>query len=629
MAIGASFAIFILGLVYGVGILNFKRDSGASLGSIYADLQSSATSLKNLRLEAAKTSLLQADAKLSGVTNGANRYGLFQLSDILDSILPAFGAVPAAFKNLGSFTNSLLEAAGALEELKTSGFSYFVSGDGDKFLSLLRTLQKDSDEITQSSTNLINEANILKNLPLGKDFRNVSLEENLPMLTELYAAKDLLGSLITLLQKPNGFHFALFFQNPSEMRPSGGFIGSYADLFIENGAIKNIDVRDIYDPDGQLDIKIVPPKVLQGLTISWGARDANWFFDFPKTAEKVLGFLQVSKMYSEKNVTFEGAVALNADFIQDILSITGPITLPEYNLTLSKDNFLSEVQKEVETGANKALHQPKKILKDFMPLFLASLKSLNDDQKEKLIQLVTGHVQKKDIQMYFRDKDLETIVERYGLGGKVFTTPDNFTGDYLAVVNANVAGGKSDVFVNQTISLQSQVDSDGAVHNELTVKRKHTGDTSEYSWYQAPNRDYMKIYAAAGATLVSIAGDTKKTVYPRINYKRAGYATDTDAILSESGTEFGKTVFDAWLTTSAGEEKSIVFTYDNPEKIPLRSGSVYTFVFDRQAGVRGGVDFTFEAPAGFKWQQSDKPSYEYKSDNPDARITIVLTLQEI
>ncbi|MDP2676563.1 MAG: DUF4012 domain-containing protein, partial [bacterium] len=390
VAIAISFAVFILGVVYGVGILNFKRDSVASLRSIYGDFQSSVQSFKNWRPEAAKTSLLQADAKLSGLTNGANRYGLFQLSDILDSIIPAFGAVPSVFKNLGSFTNSLLEAAGALHELKTSGLSYFISGDGDKFLALLRTLQKNSDEITHSSTDLINEANTLKNLPLGKEFLNVSLAENLPMLTELYSAKDLLRSLITLLEKPDGFHFALFFQNPSEMRPSGGFIGSYADLFVENGAIKNIDVRDIYDPDGQLDLKVVPPKPLQGTTVSWGARDANWFFDFPKTAAKVLGFLQVSKIYSEKNVTFEGAVALNTDLIEGILGITGPIALPDYNLALAKDNFLTEVQKEVETGTNKELHQPKKILKDFMPLFLASLKNLNDDGKEKLLELVAG-----------------------------------------------------------------------------------------------------------------------------------------------------------------------------------------------------------------------------------------------
>ncbi|HEY4523674.1 MAG TPA: DUF4012 domain-containing protein [Candidatus Paceibacterota bacterium] len=628
-ALAISFAILVFGIIYGVSILNFKREGNAALKSIYADLQNSVQSFKNLHPDTAKTHLLDANATLLGVTNSADRYGLFRLSNILDSILPAFGAVPKIFQNLSGFMSSLLEAANAFQELKISGINYFISGDGDRLLTLLKTLEKNSDQIATNSSDLINEIGILKSLPLGQEIQGINSEENLALFSELYFAKDFLRNIILLLQKPNGFHFALFFQNPSEMRPSGGFVGSYADLFIQNGAIKNIDVRDIYDPDGQLDLKIVPPKPLQGMTVSWGARDANWFFDFPISAEKILGFLQISKMYSEKNETFDGALALNTDVIVDILDITGPIALSAYNLELSKDNFLAEVQKEVETGTNKSFNQPKKILKDFTPLLLERLKNMSEDENEKLMELISRHLEKKGVQIYFRDKTLEAFVKKYGAGGEVFGIPDYFVGDYLAVVNANVAGGKSDVFVRQTISLQSRIDTEGLVRNELTVSRKHTGDSSEYSWYKAPNQDYMKIYTPRGAKLISLTGDTQKTVYPRINYKHAGYAIDTDVAAAMNGEEFGKTFFDGWLTTKAGEEKQIVFSYDNLERISLRNGTVYTFVFDRQSGVRGGVDFVFESPAGFKWQESNKPTYEYKNDDPEKRITISLTLREI
>lgn len=627
--LAVSLAVIVFGIIYGAGILNFKREGGAALRSIYLDLQNSIQSFKSLRPDTAKTHLLDANATLRNVTDSADRYGLFRLSSILDSILPAFGAMPKIFQNLSGFMNSSLEAANALQELKTSGLNYFVSGDGDKFLALLETLEKNSNQIAADSADLMNEIKIIKSLPLGQDIQEIDSEENLTLFSELYATKDFLRNIILMLKKPAGFHFALLFQNPSEMRPSGGFVGSYADLFIQNGAIKNIDVRDIYDPDGQLDLKIVPPKPLQGTTIKWGARDANWFFDFPTSAEKVLGFLQVSKMYSEKNQIFDGALALNTDVIVDILGITGPIALPAYDLELSKDNFLAEVQKEVETGTNKILKQPKKILQDFTPLLLGRLKNISEDENEKLMELVARHLDKKSVQIYFRDKTLEALVKKYGVAGEIFNAPDYFAGDYLAVVNANVAGGKSDVFVRQTISLKSQIDTDGLVHNELAVKRKHTGEGSKYSWYKAPNQDYMKVYVPKGAKLVSLTGNTSKTVYPRINYSHAGYATDTDVSAGANGEEFGRTFFDGWLTTKAGEEKQIVFSYDNPEKVPLKNGSVYNFIFDRQSGVRGGVNFIFEAPAGFKWQESDKPTYEYNNDDPGKRIIIALTLQDI
>lgn len=625
-----TFLVALLGaIIYGAGVWNFKRDGSTAFKSIYYDLQNSVRSFKDLKPEAAKASLLDVHKTLLGVSRSADRYGLFQVSKFLDSFFPALGALPAVFQNLQGFTGTLLSIADTFQKLKTSGLDYFVAGEGDKLLTLLRTLEGDSDKVAANSSNLMSEIKTLKSLPLSRDLQAVDVESNLPILTELYAAKDFLRGMISLLEAPGGFHFALFFQNPSEMRPTGGFIGSYADLFIQGGAIKNIDVRDIYDPDGQLDLRVVPPKPLQGTTISWGARDANWFFDFPTSAKKVLGFLQISKIYSEKTQTFVGALALNADILEDILGITGPISLPAYNLELSKDNFLAEVQKEVETGTNKSLNQPKKILKDFMPLLLDRLKSLSDDQKQQLMQILIDRAHKKDIQIYFRDNTLEAFIKRYGLAGDMFKAPDRFTGDYLSVVNANVAGGKSDIFIDQTTSLQSQIDSDGFVHNELSITRKHSGNTSNYSWYRASNQDYIKVYTLLGAKLVSLMGETEKTVYPRINYKHAGYATDTDVVAEESSESPSKAFFDGWLTTLAGTEKKIVFSYDNSEKVSLRDGATYTFIFDRQSGVRGGVNFNFEAPAGFKWRESDKPTYEYKNDDPAGRTTITLTLQEI
>ncbi len=80
------------------------------------------------------------------------------------------------------------------------------------------------------------------------------------------------------------------------MRPAGGFWGSYANVILEGGSVKTIDVDDIYRPDRFLDLKVVPPKQLQGTTPNWGARDANWFFNFPDSAEKLMEFLQASSV---------------------------------------------------------------------------------------------------------------------------------------------------------------------------------------------------------------------------------------------------------------------------------------------------------------------------------------------
>src|SRR6185436_5726721 len=212
-----------------------------------------------------------------------------------------------------------------------------------------------------------------------------------------------LGALTAFLDSPQPQHLLVLFQNPTEQRPAGGFIGSYAIVTINKANIGDISVRDIYDPDGQLDLKVIPPETLQLITTKWGARDANWFFDFPTSAQKVIYFLNNSKIYSEQNMTFSGAIAINTKVLQDIIGLIGPIDLPEYKTVIDKDNFLSFIQKEVESGADKKVNQPKKIIQVLTPKLLEKVATLGSEDKQAMVKLFEYHLSHKNIMAYFND----------------------------------------------------------------------------------------------------------------------------------------------------------------------------------------------------------------------------------
>jgi len=91
-------------------------------------------------------------------------------------------------------------------------------------------------------------------------------------------------------QKPK--RYLLLFQNNNEMRATGGFIGSYGILDLDEGRIKNLTIDGIYNADGQLLSKITPPEPLRFTNDRWHARDANWFPDFPASAQKVAWLLE-------------------------------------------------------------------------------------------------------------------------------------------------------------------------------------------------------------------------------------------------------------------------------------------------------------------------------------------------
>ena len=86
-------------------------------------------------------------------------------------------------------------------------------------------------------------------------------------------------------------------------------------------------------------------------------------FNFQTSAQKVLAFIEDSDLYNRKEINFEGVVSINTNVLATILDITGPISVPGYDLELDSENFLKEIQYEVEAGRDKKPGQnPKKVL---------------------------------------------------------------------------------------------------------------------------------------------------------------------------------------------------------------------------------------------------------------------------
>ncbi len=139
--------------------------------------------------------------------------------------------------------------------------------------------------------------------------------------------------------------YLVVFQNPSELRPTGGFMGSLAIIEIKNGKIIKMDVPagGSYDFQGQLDVFVEPPSPLLISNKRWEFQDANWFPDFPASAEKILWFYRHSR-----KVTADGVIAINASVLERMLGLMGPIKDAKRDLTISSDNALPLIQKMVE-----------------------------------------------------------------------------------------------------------------------------------------------------------------------------------------------------------------------------------------------------------------------------------------
>jgi hypothetical protein len=391
---------------------------------------------------------------------------------------------------------------------------------------------------------------------------------------------------------------------------------------------------------GQLNIKIIPPKPLQRLTKDWEARDANWFFDYPTSAKQVISFLNQSKIYSERGVTFKGAIAVNTKVLGNIISLVGPVQLPNYNTTLTADTFLRELQREVESGENKKINQPKKILQTLTPLIIERLKERSESEKRELLAGISYHLVHKNIMFYVDDPILQKKIESSSVSGSVSPTAyeSSKIGDYLAVVSANMAGGKSDYVTRQTITLESTFNASGTLINSLEIKRTHSGQNESDWWYRSPNKTYTQIYLPIGSRLDNAFGFLplpKNADWKYDGYKKDALVTEieqTKREFTEQNLErfisFGKIVFAGWITTKAGATTETELKYKNPKRFDSKI-KTYELIFDKQSGANTSFSAKIKAPEGYIWRETGDKTLKYESEDPEGKVILIGTLQKI
>jgi len=589
----------------GIAVWGAKENAMGTVLTAYRNFMSAAESAKQLDTDGMGKSLKKAEINLESLNIYSNILGL----------IPAFKEVPEFMSSLGDFNRTAIAMASAANNLKKEGFS-LMWNDGARLISELEGLRDQAKSMADSFSKIRN----------GMTMFGIATDASadyLALHSKMTETDNLLGGMIDLLK--NGGNVAVFFMNDSEMRATGGFIGSYAAVKISGGEIEDISVNDIYYPDKFLEEKVVPPSPMMGMTTDWEARDANWFFDFPTSASKVLGFLEKSPVYADKNIKFDGAIAMNHKVVTDILKITGPIELPEYGIVLDHTNFLSEIQEEVSRDSTVRGGERKNVLKALLPELISRMKNMSSKDKEELVRITENRFNNKDIQAYFTDKRLQNFISKSSWAGEVYQIPESEYGDYLAVVVSNIGGEKTDAYMRQKVSLKSVIATSGTVTDTLSITRVHDGNKATQAFYKAKNQTYIKALAPRGARLLNSEGETAKTVKPAVNYDKNGYVRDSDVELFEDGVESGKAVFGRWLTVNAGADKELKLEYEKPSALSDK----FRFVYEKQSGVDSIFFYSVQAPPGYVFKETGTSLYEYNSSSLPARLIIDLTLQRL
>lgn len=440
-----------------------------------------------------------------------------------------------------------------------------VTQDFDKVQTLLDTATK--------QINQLKPADLQVDPRIGPAIS--AFRANLPTIrTALQSIQQMLPVFPALLGIGTPASYLIEQLDSTELRPGGGFIGSYGLASFSGGNLTDIQMTDTYLLDKPYEYagNVIPfpsNDTWFPLAPSWSLRDSNLEADFPTDAR------YAEQLYHTEGGTaaLQGVIAITPMFIENALAITGPIYVSEYDVTITPQNLINEIhyhqlQEELAGGDNPSPDGLSSVRKHFTAVlfqdFFARIRQIAPTSLPKFETLAVNALHMKDIQIYLDNSTAEQVLQKYDIASNMQAP----AGDTLMVVAANIIANKANYFMTYTMNDQVMIDAQGNAthHTTLTYnwpldpasqENNYGGTTTNY-------RDYLRIYAPKGSILQDQSGWTPQGTSQEFNLEQ--WAGLFNLQYGNSGT-----ISLTWTVPGAA-------THD-------AHGWHYTYLIQRQAGI--------------------------------------------
>jgi len=355
----------------------------------------------------------------------------------------------------------------------------------DTLLLRINTLQEEVESL-EKNCSLLNQK-VPTNIPsLQKVKKELSF-----VIEMLSVVKKLIPRMDFFMAKDTTRKFLLLFANNMELRPGGGFIGSFGVLTVHDYTFEDIRVYDVYDADGQLKAHIDPPEPIR-LYLNqphWFLRDSAFSPDFIENYSQAKFFLE-----REMNMGgFSGALLMTTTSIENVLGAFDSVYIPDFDENITQKNFYLKAQIYSEKDFFPGSIQKKSFLSSLTrQLFIR----LEDVSPKNLLMEFKKSLDEKQMVLYVDDPAVQNILDSLYWSGTVIEPQctakiDNCIVDFLFPADANLGVNKANFFVKRQVSLKMNFDQDGTVHHSLSIlfKNESAGDVFPGGTY----KNYLQI----------------------------------------------------------------------------------------------------------------------------------------
>ncbi|MEX2556487.1 MAG: DUF4012 domain-containing protein [Actinomycetota bacterium] len=406
------------------------------------------------------------------------------------------------------------------------------------FLRLAHTLQEASRKVRDSAS-----------LVLSGSGRRAFLTDVRAARRSADASGRALGLAARFYGSAGSVRYFLAFQNPAELRGTGGLIGQYGLLESSPDGPRLVSVS----PIGALQARTTGAVALSGDAADRYRRfgvDRDWTAvnvppDFPTAAAVIVD------LYSHATgARMDGVIAVDPLAAAKVLEASGPIAVS--GVHLAADNVADVTMiRAYQSFASDNAARSRFLAAAAAETFAALVRGLRTSPARTLTAL-TEAARGRHVQAYSTDPADQGAFASLGITGSAAAPRD---GDYLMPVGVNVAGNKLDAFLRRDIRYEVRLlpDGDALATASLTLRNEAPPRLPEY--VQGPhdarfragqNRQFQTLYLAGGYAF------TRATLNDRPTLAEAQVDLGALALSQEVDIDRGKAVTLAYELQRAG-----------------------------------------------------------------------------
>lgn len=594
----------VIALVAIIGVMLLPlRGVMAKAKEVAAVGRQTATALKNQDLAATKDGLAKTRVSFGELSKEYNKIMPLSYVPFLGSYVnDGSHGIKAGFAALDAADRAIEALEPNADLLGFTGGSKFVQGSADERIQVaVKTMKALTPKINEMSTSIETMRKELDQIDpnryptkIGKTVvraRLVEMKDVIDNAANLFVnAQPLLVNLPAMLGEPSMRRYLVLFQNDKELRATGGFLTAYAVFRIEKGKMILENATNIYDLDNALKKKFPAPREIS--TFHKGVynlyiRDSNLSPDYKASMQKFLEMYETAAGVEDVN----GIIAVDTHVLVEALKILGPETIGGRVFSADTDKRCDcpRAVYELEDYSTRPVNYVRTERKDIIGILLQQLmqKALGVSPSQywgKLFQMLLAEVNEKHVMAYFMKAEEQKASESFNMAGRIMTATETATlldykegngWDYVHLNNSNMAGAKSNMFVSEKVTKDVTISGD-TVTTKLTVDYKNPYKGSDCGLesgglcLNAPLRNWVRVYAPSGSTLV----ESKGIIAP----------ADGKSKQMDTFTDLNKTYFEGFLIVNPMGTARIEVTYTSPVK---STDGKYHLLIQKQPGTSG------------------------------------------